>query len=133
MKTRISRLLVWISILLITVLCFASCDALQGAISKGMLNKEKLIDGKTPKDLYGSSINKYKNKKDDGLPYRIEAEWYSVSAPNALTKAEIVYIGDDFYCGIWDSSDDKIESEAITFKNNNMYHVAKDGSKHKNK
>ena len=129
MKIRISKFLSFIALLLVTVIFFASCDAFQGAISSGALNQKKLFDGKTPKDLYGSSINKYKNK-GNGLIYCVEIEWSKSETSNDSAKVKLVYSDDDLYYTSIVSSADNQEIEAITLKGNKMYYLTKNGSKH---
>ncbi len=129
MKIRISKFLSFIALLLVTVIFFASCDAFQGAISSGALNQKKLFDGKTPKDLYGSSINKYKNK-GNGLIYCVEIEWSKSETSNDSANVKLVYSDDDLYYTSIVSSVDNQEIEAITLKGNKMYYLTKNGSKH---
>ncbi len=130
MKTRVCGLFLLIALLFISVFSLSSCDQLEALISNGILNKDKLFDGKTPKDLYGSSINKYKNHKDDGVPYSLEINWSSVSEPNKIVLVNLDYNGDDLYFSIHDASGSSLESEKLIFKDKEMYYVAKDGEKY---
>ena len=69
------------------LLSAASCDRL----AQGPITQKELLDGKTPKALYGESINKYKNKKKDRVPYTINVEWTFVDNADDLIVIDLAY------------------------------------------
>ena len=72
--TRLLTLLTSIILLVSTLLTITACDGLDGFFVKGPVTVDQL-NGKTLKDLYGSSINKYKHDKENGVPFTISFVW----------------------------------------------------------
>ena len=72
--TRLLTLLAIVILLISTLLTITSCDGLDGFFGKGPITVDQL-NGKTLKDLYGASINKYKHDKESGVPFTMSFVW----------------------------------------------------------
>ncbi len=111
------KLATLILIVLLLTCMLASCE--------GIFNKDKLFDGKTPKDLYGSSVNKYKNNKDSGLPYLINIAWSKKDAEPSVV-IDLVCSGNSIKYTITEGN----STEEITYHDGVMYFKDKNGGKH---
>lgn len=101
---------------------FSACQV----AGNGPITEDFLLDGKTPKALYGSSINKFDKHKNDKIPYYVKAEWSAAEGESAVSSVEVLYNGDNFK---YTFTKGQAKDEVI-FSGDTLYFVDADGGKY---
>lgn len=126
---RILAAAISIVLVLAALLSFTSCEGLADFFGKGPATVDEL-NGKTVKDLYGASVNKYKNHKDDGVPYSVKLVWTKANAEDESVEISLSYNGNSLSYVITEKSGDISSSEEIVYLEGKMYYKDKGGEKH---